>query len=179
MDKRLKEYNIVFSSLKLGEHRFGYDLNTPFFEVFGFDEFTDPNLHVDVDMVKKNTMLEFEFSLKGTVVVRCDITDLPFEMEVSNSFGLLVKFGDAYNDEDDEVLILPHGEYEVNIAQYLFELAALSLPQKRVHPDVKSGKIGGEMLEKLRQLDPEDREEKKEENDDIDPRWDKLKDLLN
>ena len=34
----------------------------------------------------------------------------------------MVKFGDEYNDENDDILIVPHGEYEINIAQYIYEL---------------------------------------------------------
>lgn len=80
----------------------------------------------------------------------------------------MVKFGEAYDDTDDENLILPQGEYQVNIAQYLFELVVLAIPTKNIHPDVKTGKIV---------LDYQVEEEPEEDNKD--PRWDKLKDLLN
>ena len=86
---------------------------------------------------------------------------------------MLVKYGDEYNDEDDEQLILTHGDYQVNIAQYLYELVVLSIPQKHIHPDVLSGKI----VPEYEAQDETELEEKKE--DDIDPRWDKLKNLLN
>jgi hypothetical protein len=31
----------------------------------------------------------------------------------------VVNFGEEYNDDNDELLILQHGEYQVNIAQYI------------------------------------------------------------
>ncbi len=97
-------------------------------------------------------------------------------MTVSNQFELVVKFGEEFNDDDDEILILPHGAYEVNIAQYVFELAALSAPTKRIHPDA--------IQEENDDLDePEDDEldtsNHEDDDSEIDPRWNKLKDLLN
>jgi uncharacterized metal-binding protein YceD (DUF177 family) len=60
------------------------------------------------------------------------------------------------------------------VAQYLFELMVLSLPAKRIHPDVQAGKAGTEVLQKLEDLSP-----KQETPTGTDPRWDKLSDLLN
>jgi uncharacterized metal-binding protein YceD (DUF177 family) len=56
-------------------------------------------------------------------------------------------------------------------------MIVLSIPQKRVHPGVKEGTLQTEALRKLNELQVKDVEEvtKKEE---IDPRWDKLKQLL-
>jgi uncharacterized metal-binding protein YceD (DUF177 family) len=42
---------------------------------------------------------------------------------------LLVRFGDTYNDE--ELLVLPFGEFELDIAQYIYEMIALSVPLRR------------------------------------------------
>jgi uncharacterized metal-binding protein YceD (DUF177 family) len=75
------------------------------------------------------------------------------------------------------LLILPHGEYEVDLSQYIYEMIVLSIPQKRVHPGVKDGTLQTEALKKLKELQVKEHTvEKKEE--DIDPRWDKLKQLL-
>ncbi len=171
-----KEYNIVFSGLKLGEHEFTYELTREFFEEYGFEEFLDSALTVNVNMKKSNTMLEFLFDLKGEINVECDLTLKPFWMTVTNQFELVVKFGEEFNDDDDEILILPHGAYEVNIAQYVFELAALSAPTKRIHPDAIQ-----DDEDDLDEPEDEDFEPSNDEEDDseIDPRWNKLKDLLN
>jgi len=168
-----KDFNIVFSGLSLGEHQFTFELNNSFFELFEYDEHSNLKGDVNIVMNKHNTFLELTFTLNGSVEVVCDRTGLPFDQKLSNTFDLLVKFGDEYDDEDDERLILPHGDYQVNVAQYLYELVVLSIPQKHVHPDVLSGKI----IPEYETEDETELEEKKEE--EIDPRWDKLKNLLN
>ncbi|MEL6304860.1 MAG: DUF177 domain-containing protein, partial [Bacteroidota bacterium] len=78
-------------------------------------------------------------------------------------------------DENDEILILPHGEYQVNIAQYVYEMLVLAVPQKRVHPGVLDGSLQSEVLDKLEELQPKENEESSENTD---PRWDDLKKLL-
>ena len=90
---------------------------------------------------------------------------------------MVVKFSNEYASESEEILIVPHGEYEINIAQYIYELIVLSMPSKRIHPGVEDGTLNSEILDKLEELSPKDLEDKKE-NEDIDPRWNTLKKLL-
>ena len=173
---KLKDFNIVFSGLKLGTHNFKYQLDQKFFDLFDFAEMEDPNLNIDLVFLKKNNMLELDFALSGSFTAYCDVTGEPFNLPLSDTFHLVVKFGEEYNNTNEEVLILSFGTYEVNIAQYLYELAVLSIPAKRVHPDVESGKLDREILDKYRvDKEPEEGDEKENETD---PRWDKLKDLL-
>jgi len=172
--KQLKAFTIKFVGLKLGEHCFEYDIENTFFEHFEYNEFNDSNVKVDVLLNKKTTLMEFSFKAAGTVNINCDLTNEPYDQEVSNEFDLVVKFGDEFNDENEEILILPHGEYELNIAQYLYELIVLAVPTKRIHPGVKDGTLKSDILEKLEELQPKT-ETKPEGND---PRWDTLKKLL-
>jgi len=79
----------------------------------------------------------------------------------------------------------------LNFAQVLYELAMLSVPTKRIHPDVLNGKSDSEMIELLDQYsiyeldedaedehyDEDNNNDDDDDNNDIDPRWAKLKDL--
>ena len=101
-------------------------------------------------------MLELEMYAKGTVNVNCDITNEPFDQKITSSLELVVKFGDEYNDENDEILIVPHGEHQINIAQYVYEMLVLAIPQKRVHPGVEDGTLESEVIDKLEELQPKE-----------------------
>ena len=177
MMKPLKEYIIPFVGLKIGEHCFEYKIDKKFFEYFEYEEFNEVNVDVSIILVKKTTLLELNFKAIGTVNVFCDLTNEPYNQEIENEFDLVVNFGEEFNDEDEEILILPHGEYEINIAQYIYELVVLSMPSKRLHPGIKDGTLKSEILEKLEELSPKGIEDKKETKD-IDPRWNILKKLL-
>lgn len=168
---KMRDYNIVFSGLKLGQHHFNYKLDQKFFDLFEYQEIERPEFEVALTFEKTNTMLELDFNLKGEFTAFCDLTNEPFQLPVTNHFHLIVKFGDTFNNDNDEILVLPFDDYELNVAQQLFELAVLAIPVKKVHPDVENGKMKSDILKYIKQED-----EKKEETD---PRWDKLKDLLN
>lgn len=175
--RKLKEFTIPFVGLKLGKHRFEYSIDNTFFEHFEYDEFNSADLKVDLILEKKTTMMELTFKASGTVNIFCDLTNEPYDQPINNELFLVVKFGEEYNDDNEDLLILPHGEFEVNVQQYIYELIVLSVPSKRVHPGVIDGTLRSEVLEKLEELSPKVEEEKEEE--DIDPRWNKLKNLLN
>jgi len=175
--KSTNEYLIPFIGLKIGKHQFEYQINKKFFEEFGFDEFESCDIKVNVAFEKKATLLELAFKHKGTVNVTCDVSGEQFDLPVKGNIKLVVQFGDVFNNDNEELLILPHGEHQLDVKQYIYEMIALSIPLKRVHPGVKDGTLKSEALDKLNENSvKEKKEEKKEE--EIDPRWDKLKQLL-
>jgi len=87
---------------------------------------------------KANNLMELDFSFSGIMDAVCDFSGDPFELEVHNAFRLVVKFGDAFDDSDPDILVLPHGEYEVDLAQPLFEVVALSIPYQKVKPELRA-----------------------------------------
>ena len=175
--KSTNEYLIPFVGLKLGKHQFEFKINKKFFDEFSFDEFESCDIIADAVLEKKTTMLEINFKHKGTVNVPCDLTGEPFDLPIKGKIKLVVQFGDEFNNDNDELLILPHGEHQIDLSQYIYEMIVLSIPQKRVHPGVKDGTLQTEALQKLNELQVKETKEVKKE-EDIDPRWDKLKQLL-
>jgi uncharacterized metal-binding protein YceD (DUF177 family) len=175
--KPLKEFTIPFVGLKIGKHDFEYNVKQAFFEYFEYEDFNDVNVNVDVVLEKKTTLLELHFKISGFVNVNCDLTNEPYNQTIENDFDLVVKFGDEYNDENVDILIVPHGTYEVNIQQYVYELIVLSVPIKRIHPGVEDGTLDSEILKKLEELSPK-LKDKKDKEEETDPRWNTLKKLL-
>ena len=176
--KPIKEYTIPFTGLKLGKHHFDYQIDRSFFQHFEYDEFNGVNVSTSLVFEKKTTLLELHFKVSGTVNVDCDISNEPFDQKIKGTFDLVVKFGDKYNDEHDDILIIPHGEYEINVAQYIYELIILSVPAKRVHPGIKDGTLNSDILKKLEELSPKGIKNNDKASEEVDPRWNTLKKLL-
>jgi uncharacterized metal-binding protein YceD (DUF177 family) len=177
--KKLNEFLIPFIGLKLGKHQFEYHINKAFFESFDYDEFESADIKVSVVFDKKSTILELNFKHKGTIHVPCDLTNEMFDFPIKGNLKVIVQFGEEYNDDNDELLILPHGEHEINISQIIYEMIALSIPFRKVHPGVKDGTLDSEALRKLNELRVEEvKKDNKNTEENIDPRWDKLKQLL-
>jgi len=171
--KSISTHKIEFAGLKVGKHQFSFELNKEFFENFSFFDFNNISLKVDIDLIKKSNLLELNFYAKGSVNVNCDMTNEPFDMPFDKEDFLVVKFGQEYNDEDNEILVLPFGEHKIILDQYLYELVILSLPRKRVHPGVEDGTLESEIIEILDELKPSGL------GLETDPRWEKLKKIKN
>jgi uncharacterized metal-binding protein YceD (DUF177 family) len=178
MMKPLKDYTIPYVGLKLGKHHFDYQIDKKFFEHFEYDDFNDVDVKTELVFEKKTTLLELHFQVSGHVNVNCDITNEPYNQDINGEFDLVVKFGDDYNDDFEDIVILPHGEYEINVAQYIYELIILSMPAKRIHPGVEDGTLDSDILKKLEELSPKSLKDKEETSEEIDPRWNTLKKLL-
>ena len=172
--KDLKEFNIPFVGLKEGKHEFQYLIDNKFFEAFNFDEYVNTSIEVLLTFVKKSTLFELVFVAEGSVELPCDVTNELFNQEIKSELPLVVNFGPEYNSDNEEILVLPHEAYEMNVAQFIYEMIVLAVPNKRVHPKVLDGTMESEAINKLKELTI------KEENlvVDTDPRWDKLKNLI-
>ena len=176
-----KEFLIPFIGLKLGKHHFEYQINKTFFEIFDYHEFNNSDIKVNVVLEKKSTLLELSIKHKGTVNVPCDMTNEEFDLPIKGTIKLIVRFGDEFNDDNEELLIIPHGEHQLDVSQYIYEMIVLSVPSKRIHPGIKDGTLDNEALKKLKQLstkEPKKQNTTDQKEENTDPRWDKLKQLL-
>ena len=177
MDK-FKNYDIAFSGLKNGKHEFDFEITQAFFDLFDTEkEFTDAKIAVHVLLEKHSTFLEFVITTNGTIGLECDITGEHFDHPFENSIQVLVKFGEKYDDSDENVITIPVQDYAFNVAQLIYEDVMLSVPMKKLSPNVSE-----KDLDLLNQFSPKTEEEETEENtseDEIDPRWDALKNLKN
>ena len=174
--REMKEFDIPFIGLKEGEHRFEYQIDNKFFDAFQYDEFDETQINVGLVFVKKPTMLELEFSSEGSVNVPCDVTGEPFDLKVKGGLSLIVKFGEGYDDGNEEIVYISNSAHRINVAHYIFEMLVLSVPAKRVHPKVIDGTMESEVFQKLEEL--KIRKSTTDIEETTDPRWGKLKDLL-
>ncbi len=176
MGSYLNAYSIHFKGLKVGKHTFNFEVDSKFFDEFEEGEIKQGKLQVDVMLNKQSQMLDMTFSIDGLVEVVCDRCLEYFDIPISYKGSLYVKFGEEKADEGEEIIILTNDDSEINVAQYIYESICLSLPIQRYHgmKGTKT-KCNKEMLKKLKSLLLND--SKKEETEDVDPRWSKLKDI--
>lgn len=190
--RRKKEFDIAFSGLKIGTHEFEFQIANDFFDLFEYDEFNSVNVDVKATLIKKETLMELYLSQTGTVNIPCDVTGENFDLPIENKWQIIIKFGEEYNDDNEELLIIPYSEYQVNIAQYIYEMIVLSVPVKRVHPSIAADyevddfdEDDFDFLQEYNEDDFADEDEddptddsNQNKNKEIDPRWDELKKLL-
>lgn len=79
------------------------------------------------------------------MTVNCDRCGDPFTMPVWDEFKLVVKLVEdpgAMQEEDPDVIYISSNESLLNVADWIYEFATLSVPMQRVHPDKDQGVNG-------------------------------------
>lgn len=110
-------------------------------------------MFLELELEKSNTMLAFHFRFRGEVGLACDRCLENYMQGLDFDKHLLVKFGESYVEQSDEILIIPATESHVDVSQFVYEFIHLGLPVRHVHPDQADGRPGcnREVLEKLSQ----------------------------
>ena len=146
-------------------------------------------VNVVLDVKKHTHSFEFTFHTSGIVFVPCDRCLDEMEIPVESEDKLTVKFGREYAEEGENLIVIPEEEGEINVAWFMYEFIALTVPMKHVHGPGKCNKSMTSKLSKhLRTTVDEPAEDGFEGNDEeaeaeggeqaIDPRWNELKKIL-
>ena len=174
-----------------GTQTFEYHLGKQFFVNMESADIHDADLTVSLTVDHKGELYNLDFQIEGTVTLICDrcLDDLIFP--IATSYAISVKYGEDYNDDSDDLLVIPESDSYLNVAYMIYDTVALAVPIKHVHPLGKCNRQMSAMLRKhrARRTDDEDAELEEtliEEMDSMpdrpsdqpsDPRWDELRKL--
>jgi uncharacterized metal-binding protein YceD (DUF177 family) len=165
---------LPLNGLNDGEHNFDYSINGKFFENFEYSEIRKGKADVKIVLTKSSGIFELTVGIKGKVEVECDLClemfDLPFKFNET----LMVKYGNA-DEGNEEVLYIKENDSEIDLTQYIYESVCLSLPYKKVHKNNADGTSGCNQL----MLNKLNKHSVNEEETNTDPRWDRLRDIIN
>lgn len=167
--KKKDKIIIPFVGLKNGKHEFSFTINKAFLEQFEYSIIEDANLSVDIVFQKKETLFELDFHLKGILISDCDRCAEALEIDVEGDQHLIVKFGDEEFNDNDEIMIIPNGAYELDLTDLVYEYATVLMPSKKVHERIED--CNPAVIQKLEEL------ANKKETQESDPRWDALSKL--
>lgn len=165
---------IQFSGLKPGRYEYDYTLDNAFFEEFENEELREGNINFEVILERKERMLMLTFSFEGIVKSICDRCLGELDVPVEGKETLCVKFSDTETSDSEDVVILPEKAYQIDLAQWMYEYVAVSMPMHKVHPE---GECDAEMLKYIKEECVEELESEGN-GSEIDPRWSALKELI-
>jgi len=169
----LDRFRINFGSLPVGEYEFEFEVDDKFFEQFENSPVKRGFFDVLVTVDKKEQFLLLDFTMEGSIVTQCDRCGEDMDIETSSYNELTVKFGEETGEEDADVIIISPKEHELNVAQFIYEYIALTMPLRHVHEDDENGNstCNPETINKLESLLLHEEEAEKP----TDPRWEILK----
>ncbi len=186
---KFDQYKIVLKTLPGGTHTYEYLLDTDYFRKIDSPEVERGKVNATVTVKYNEGEYEIRFQLDGVIQIPCDRCLDDMDWPISQKSRLVVKLGKTYSEESDEIIVIPEDEGEINLAWFLYEFIALSIPVKHVHAPGKCNKLMSTKLKKhmVRSGDDEGEtdntfaeadEDLSEEPEQTDSRWDDLKQLI-
>ena len=161
-----------------------YQLDNQFFLDLDAPEVQKGQVNVTLKVRKTSGVYQLNFHTEGKVVVICDRCLDEMDQPIETEDQLKVKLGAEYSEMEDMVVV-PEEDGYINVAWFIYEFIALSIPMKHVHAP---GKCNKDMVSKLSKHlrvsgDDEDdddflEEDSSNEPQTIDPRWNELKKIL-
>ena len=171
------QYQLDLLSMPMGVKQYHFCLDYAFFALVESDEITKGNISADIEVKKSIANVEISIVMEGEVEGTCDRCLAPLMLDVDVDETIYVKLGERYCDEGDDTITISEEDGVYDIAWLLYEYIVLSLPAVKIHED---GECDEEMVERIEALQPGHQETvKDEENDEVDPRWAALKNILN
>src|SRR5688572_30660060 len=145
-----------------------------FFRKYGADLVSEGTFRADVVLDKRETFIEVLFKIDGTAKLVCDRSLEPFDFPLEINTKIVFKYGEAFQEMTDEIIIIPRDTVTLELGQYMYEFISLGIPLKKLHPkfqdeadDDSEGRI----------VYSSGTDEEKKDDEDIDPRWNILKKL--
>ncbi len=143
-------YKVELASLPDGHHERDFVIDTEFFKNMEHTGIHNSDVHVHLDLEKKNGAYDCTFHCKGKVTVPCDRCLDPLDLDVDTDYHIMVKYGEAFDDESDDMLVIPYSNTSLNVAYMLYDTILLSIPLRHVHPLGKCNRAMAAALSKHR-----------------------------
>jgi len=167
--KKLGAFDIPFAGLSLGSHQYDFELDETFFKEFDNDSINGGNLKVVLEFEKGESIFTFRFRIKGILITKCDRCLNDLELNIAEEKEMLVKFDSDLDDKEiDDIIVINRNEHVINVSQHIYDFVTLSLPMRSVHEEGKCDPEVDNFLSKESGI----------EEQEVDPRWEKLKGIV-
>lgn len=185
---KFSAYKLQLKSLSPGTHEFEYVLDKQFFANMENEDIHDADLKVKLTVDYRGEVYDLRFKITGNLVLLCDRCLDTMDYLIDTDYHIMVKYGDRYNDDSDEMLEIPESDNYINVAYMLYDSVVLTIPLKHVHPLGKCNRQMSALLKKHRAratgedaelendlIDEIDNIDETSSGQNTDPRWDALR----
>jgi uncharacterized metal-binding protein YceD (DUF177 family) len=163
-------FDIDIYKLTDGNHEFDFEFDSRFFDLFEDSIIKNGAGEVKVLLDKTASMLLLTFKLDAEIELTCDRSLDLFMHQVKESNDVRLKYGDHWEELNDDLILIPVNTQKVDVAQFVYEFLTLAIPMKKLHPKFQDE-------EEFISMDESDSDSSSDQP--IDPRWNELKKLKN
>lgn len=142
-----------------------WQLTDAFFAAVNGPEIEKGQVDVVLQAKRTSEAFELEFGFDGIVEVECDRCLGHMSQPVRGEAVLRVRLGDEDGD-DGELITVARVPGVLDLSWYMYEMVALAIPLRHVHPD---GECDAAVVQRL---------EGEGQERQTDSRWDALKELI-
>jgi uncharacterized protein len=173
--EKLGKYCISLSGLDSGkEYSFSFVADDDFFADIQESRFFGGKIDVNVNLIKRSSSYFLDLSIIGELKVPCSRCLELFVQTVEFKDNIEIELGEETNfDTNKSFVTLDRNAEVLNIRQFIYEFCDFALPLRNIHPDDNEGEsvCDPEMIKLI--------DKYSEDNHKTDPRWDKLKEIMN
>ncbi len=172
----MKDFSVNIIGLSNKVHLFQFELEDDFFERYGKELFSKGDFDSEVSLDKRETFIEVDFKISGHAELICDRSLEPFDHHLNIDRRVIFKYGEEPKEVSDEIVIITRDQDSIDLGQFMYEFIVLSIPIKKLHPDLRN-EDGDESDVRIVYSTSTENEQERKKEEDIDPRWEKLKKL--
>ncbi len=177
-EAKREEFRLRLAGVADGKHSFSIVCDKTFFELAELSQLQDGQLDLQIEMLKTEKMLDLRFHFEGDVVTTCDrcLDDITINLNFDETLIVnLVSHPEEDFENDENIWMIDENAYDLDIFHFVYESIMLALPQVIMHSDDEEGNstCNAEVLKRLEELSGT----QNEDSEEIDPRWEALKNL--
>ena len=162
----LESLNIDLKGLNEGANVLEFNLGDAYFEAIDAPEVRRGSVRVSLNVYRRDSYFDLDFTIDGTVMVPCDLCLDDMEQSVSSSNRLVAKFGEEYS-EDDDIITVPEKEGMLDTSWLIYQFVELAVPLRHVHAPGKCNPAMMKILEEHSAARSGDGDDEKP----VDSRW--------
>jgi uncharacterized protein len=171
----LKRFSLPIKGLKLGIHKFIFEIEDEFFKKFSSTTITKGQFTVEVILDKRISVCDLSITFDGFVTAPCDRCLAVISLAIEGEESMVVKYASSEKEEED-ILYITQDTPDLNVAKYIYEFISLSMPLSFVYDceEDNPSPCNQAILDKIKPLqDPGGLNNTESKNSP----WDILKDL--
>lgn len=183
-------FDLPLKGMPDGVQTFEYELGMDFFRKMESTDVLSGSVKAEVTVKHSGGVYGLDFTFIGSIGITCDRCLDEMTHKVDTRYTVNVKYGEEYNDDDDNVIEIPESYNTFDVSSIMYDTIMLTIPLKHVHADGECNREMQDCLDRHRAISQEDyddqyatysdTDDKIDETDNdfgCDPRWDALKKL--
>jgi uncharacterized protein len=161
-------YSVQLAGMSTETYTFQFQVDDALMKKYENEEIKAIKAEATVELTHRPNVTEADIELVGEVSTHCDRCLSLVTFPINLKERAIVKQATKNPENEINIIIFDPDKGQIEFDQYLYDMIVTALPIQRVHEHEED--CDAEMMDQLEQND--------DQSDEIDPRWNDLKNLI-